>query len=162
MNISPIRILVIDDDAFDRKAVRRALVGDSEYAFALIEAETGAEGLQLAREQKPDCILLDYRLPDLSGLEFLTEFADEMGELPLPVINLTGTDDVAVAVEAMRRGARDYLVKDGEGNYLQLLPAVIKRVLEEERMRREKRQAESKYRPSLILPRSMRPTSWFM
>jgi len=146
MSTSPVRILVIDDDTVDRKAVRRALAGDAACAYAVSEAETGAQGLRLARAEKPDCILLDYHLPDLSGLEFLASFADDAGELPLPVIKLTGTDDATVAVEAMRRGARDYLVKDGDGQYLQLLPAVIKRVLDDERMRREKRQAESKYR----------------
>ncbi len=145
MNASPVRILVVDDDTVDRKAVRRALAADAEYAFVVSEADTGAQGLQLARAERPDCILLDYHLPDLSGLELLTELAADPGEPP-PVIKLTGTDNAAVAVEAMRRGARDYLVKDGEGQYLQLLPAVIKRVLAEERTRREKRQAESKYR----------------
>lgn len=146
MTTTPVRILVIDDDTVDRKAVRRALANDAQYAFTVIEADTGAEGLRLAHAEKPDCILLDYHLPDLSGLDFLIAFAAELGEPPLPVIKLTGTDDAAVAVEAMRRGARDYLVKDGDGQYLQLLPTVIKRVLDEERTRREKRQAESKYR----------------
>lgn len=146
MTSPAVRILVIDDDTVDRKAVRRALGGSLELSFTLFEAETGAEGLALARAERPDCILLDYQLPDLSGLEFLARFADEAGELPAPVIKLTGTTDAAVAVEAMRRGARDYLVKDGDGQYLQLLPAVIRRVLNEERVRHEKRQAESKYR----------------
>lgn len=146
MTLPPIRILVIDDDTVDRKAVRRALASDTEHAYTVIEAETGAQGLALAGTEHPDCILLDYHLPDLSGLEFLSSYADDTGEPPLPVIKLTGTDDAAVAVEAMRRGARDYLVKDGDGHYLQLLPAVIRRVLEEERNRHGKRQAESKYR----------------
>lgn len=146
MNATPVRILVIDDDTVDRKAVRRALANDPRYAFAIVEADTGAEGLRLAQNEKPDCILLDYHLPDMSGLDFLVAFADESGELPLPVIKLTGTDDAAVAVEVMRRGARDYLMKDSNGQYLQLLPTVIKRVLDEERTRRGKRQAESQYR----------------
>jgi two-component system sensor histidine kinase UhpB len=129
----------------DRKAVRRALSADSDYTFSVIEADTGAQGLQLARAEKPDCILLDYHLPDMSGLEILAELANDHADLP-PVVKLTGTDDVAVAVEAMRRGARDYLVKDGDGQYLKLLPTVIKRVLAEEFALRGRRQAESKYR----------------
>ena len=139
-------VLLVDDDALDREAVRRALTADGEYEFAVIEADTGAQGLRLARAEKPDCLLLDYQLPDLSGLEFLAELEDEAGEVALPVIKLTGTDDAAIAVEAMRRGARDYLVKDSGRQYLQLLPAIVKRVLQEERTLREKRQAESKYR----------------
>ena len=146
MSKPPIRVLIVDDDVVDRKAVRGALAADGEYEFAVIEADTGADGLRLARAEEPDCLLLDYRLPDLNGLEFLAELADDLGELPLPVIKLTGTDNAAVAVEAMRRGARDYLMKDGERQYLQLLPTVIKRVFQEERTLQEKRQAESNYR----------------
>lgn len=139
------RILVIDKDTLDRKAVRQALAAGSTHVFDVIEAETGAQGLRMARAEKPDCILLDYHLPDMSGLELLRELEADAGEAP-PVIKLSANDDAAVVVEAMRRGARDYVVKDAEGQYLRFLPAVIRRVLAEERLRREKREAESKYR----------------
>ncbi len=148
-----IRVLLVEDDAVDRMACRRALARNSDYEFVLSEAESGREGLQFAHEQKPDCVLLDYHLPDLNGLEFLAALTDEAGDVAIPVMMLTGTDNAAIAVEAMKRGARDYLIKDMEHQYLELLPAIIQRVLSERRMRMEKKlaedklaQAEAKYR----------------
>lgn len=148
-----IRVLLVEDDAVDRMACRRALARNPDYDFVLSEAESGHEGLQLAHEQKPDCVLLDYHLPDLNGLEFLAALTDEAGDVAIPVMMLTGTDNAAIAVEAMKRGARDYLIKDMEHQYLELLPAIIQRVLSERRMRIEKKlaedklaQAEAKYR----------------
>ena len=148
-----IRVLIVEDDLVDRMACRRALAQDPDYVFMLSEAETGREGLQLAHAQKPDCILLDYHLPDLNGLEFLAELRNDLGEIPVPVMMLTGADNASVAVEALKRGAQDYLVKDVNRQYLELLPAVIQRVLRERRTLMEKKQveenlvqAEAKYR----------------
>ena len=146
MTRTPICVLLVEDDQVDRLACRRALANHPDYAFELIEAETGRQGIQQALVRQPDLILLDYHLPDLSGLEFLAELQHDGGEMPLPVMMLTGADNVGVAVEAMRRGARDYLVKDRERNYLELLPAVIERVLREQRLRSEKGAAEAKFR----------------
>lgn len=146
MNRTPIRLLLVEDDQIDRLACRRALADHPDYVFELIEADTGRQGVQLALERAPDLILLDYHLPDLDGLEFLDELEHEGGETPVPVMMLTGADNVGVAVEAMRRGARDYLVKDRERGYLTLLPAVIERVLREQRLRSDKRAAETKFR----------------
>jgi diguanylate cyclase (GGDEF)-like protein/PAS domain S-box-containing protein len=146
MTRTPVRVLLVEDDQVDRLACRRALANHPDYSFELIEAETGHEGIRLALARQPDLILLDYHLPDLSGLEFLAELQREGGEMPVPVMMLTGADNVGVAVEAMRRGARDYLVKDRDRNYLELLPAVIERVLREQRLRGEKRAAEVKFR----------------
>jgi PAS domain S-box-containing protein len=148
-----IRVLIVEDDLVDRMACRRALAQDPNYEFVLSEAETGREGLQLAHAQKPDCVLLDYHLPDLNGLEFLAELSNDLGEIPVPVMMLTGADNALVAVEAMKRGAQDYLVKDVNRQYLELLPSVIQRVLRERRTLMEKKQveenlvrAEAKYR----------------
>lgn len=138
--------MIIDDDIVDRMACQRALKLNPDYDFVLAEAETGREGLRLAHAERPDCILLDYRLPDLDGLEFLAELRDETGEIPIPVMMLTGADNALVAVEAMKRGARDYLVKDVERQYLELLPAVIGRLMQERRLQAEKKVAEAKYR----------------
>jgi CheY-like chemotaxis protein len=100
-----IRVLIVEDDLVDRMACRRALAQDPDYEFVLSEAETGREGLQLAHAQKPDCVLLDYRLPDLSGLEFLAELRNDLGEIPAPVIMLTGAGNVLIAVEAIYPGS---------------------------------------------------------
>ncbi|MFA6970185.1 MAG: PAS domain-containing protein [Gallionella sp.] len=153
MSKPQIHILIVEDDLVDRMACRRALAQDTSYEFVLSEAETGREGLQLAHEKKPDCVLLDYHLPDLNGLEFLAELRKDLGGTTVPVMMLTGADNAQVAVEAMKRGAQDYLVKDTNRQYLELLPAVIQRVLRERRALTEKKhmesrlvQAEAKYR----------------
>ena len=137
----PVRILLIEDDAVDRLACRRAFA-NHEQAIELIETDTGREGVRLARSERPDCILLDFKLPDMDGLEVLSELAGASGA-PCPVVMLTGANNVSVAVEAMRRGARDYLLKDTERRYLELLPPVLARALQDQRLTEEKRQAEA-------------------
>lgn len=105
--IDGFRILLVDDDEVDRARVLRALRPEHEVC----EAATAAEGKECIATgfdgHAPDVVLLDLRLPDVDGTDLLTWFAD----LGLPVIMLTGVSDTAVAVETMRAGALDYLVK---------------------------------------------------
>lgn len=138
---TPTRILLIEDDQVDRMACRRAFAAEPEK-FEFIEADTGADGLRLVRSERPECILLDYRLPDLDGLEVLAQMGGAGGVAP-PVVMLTGANDIGVAVEAMRRGAHDYLFKDSERRYLELLPRIVERVLHDRRLAEEKRHAET-------------------
>lgn len=141
-----IKLLLVDDDAVDRMTCRRALTRHMGSEYVLIEADTGEEGLHLVRMEKPHCILLDYQLPDLNGLEFLEQLSKtENGRLP-PIIMLTGTDDTSVAVEAMKRGARDYLVKQADQPGVELIPAVVRRVLREQDMMDEKLRLEEELR----------------
>lgn len=141
-----IHVLIVEDDVVDRMACRRALKYEAACEFVLSEAETGREGLELAKSIQPDCILLDYSLPDLNGLEFLKALAGESGEVGIPVMLLTGADSTKLAVEAMKSGASDYLGKDVDRQYLDLLPTAIQRMLRERRLAKEKRQAEAKFR----------------
>ncbi|MES2126740.1 MAG: response regulator [Pseudomonadota bacterium] len=138
----PIRVLLVEDDQVDRMACRRALAGWSGRPFVLLEADSGQHGLDAARAEAPDCILLDYRLPDLTGLEFL----DRLANAAIPVMMLTGADSATVAAEAMRRGARDYIVKDVDSHYLAQLPSAIERMLREQRLIDDKHQVEARFR----------------
>jgi PAS domain S-box-containing protein len=144
MNKPKIHILIVEDDLVDRMACRRALPQDPNYEFVLSEAETGREGLQLAISKKPDCVLLDYLLPDMNGLEFLAELRNDLGEVTVPVIMLTGADNASVAVEAMKLGAQDYLLKDVNRQYLELLPTVIQHMLRERQALEELRRHRSR------------------
>jgi two-component system sensor histidine kinase UhpB len=141
-------VLLVEDDLVDRMACQRRLGGNLAGRFRLADADEGEHGLILAGSLRPDCILLDYRLPDMTGLEFLARLAASPDDVvrAIPVLMLTGADSALIATEAMRRGARDYLVKDAEGRYLELLPAAIERLLREQRLIKEKRQAEARFR----------------
>src|SRR5436305_1480392 len=105
---APCRILIVDDSPEDREVYKRMLAQDAEHSYEFLEADLGEEGLRMAQEERPDCLLLDYKLPDVDGLEFLSRLTDQK---PLPVIVLTGQGNEAVAVEAMKGGAQDYLLK---------------------------------------------------
>jgi len=105
------RVLIVDDSPEDREVYRRFLRSDGDHAYEFAEAETGEEGLQACRTKAPDCVLLDYRLPDLDGLAFLREVGAVDGA-DIPVIVLTGQGSESVAVEAMKAGAQDYLLKN--------------------------------------------------
>jgi len=104
-------LLVIDDDKVDRMTVIRGLRGTGTD-YAVTEAETGRQGIELAARQAFDCILLDYRLPDADGLDVLAELTANP-DISVPVVMLTGEGNEMVAVEAMKRGASDYLPKNG-------------------------------------------------
>lgn len=137
-----LNVLIVEDDVVDRMACRRTFASAQEAAFALVEADSGEHGLAISLQGQVDCILLDYGLPDMSGLEFLAQLPASSP----PVMMLTGADSAMVAAEAMRRGARDYLVKDGDGRYLAQLPTAILRMLREQRLLDGKQRAEAELR----------------
>ncbi len=155
MSRATVRVLLVEDDAVDRLACRRVLGAQSDSVFEVEEADTAHAGLKRMHAEAPDLILLDYRLPDMDGVEFLAKLAADSGAIEVPVIMLTGAQDIAIAVDAMRRGARDYLVKDGEGDYLKLLPSVIQRVLRESQAHADKRAAEGQLRAAEAKYRSL-------
>jgi PAS domain S-box-containing protein len=103
-------ILIIDDCTEDRESYRRYLSQDSSYIYNIIEAETGEEALELLSDHLVDAIILDYMLPDFDGLEFIEELRDNLSNIP-PVVMLTGTGSEVIAVEALKSGIRDYLIK---------------------------------------------------
>ena len=104
-------VLLIEDAPEDREIVRRALAAALDYEYKLLEAATGAEGLRLRREQPPDCILLDYELPDSNGLKLLAALVPDPLQPALPVIMMTDGGDETLAVSALKSGAQDYLIK---------------------------------------------------
>jgi signal transduction histidine kinase len=104
----PVKLLLIDDDEIDRKTFKKYLDAFPDDSFSVLEFETGEAGLEHCSLQKPDCMLLDYSLPDLNGLEFLSKLENTS----FPILMLTGQGDESIAVEAMKMGAQDYLIKD--------------------------------------------------
>ncbi|MBI1318845.1 MAG: response regulator [Candidatus Hydrogenedens sp.] len=121
-------ILAIDDERSVRESYR-VILGDEHR---LILAEDAAEGLRALAEKYADLILLDITMPGMSGLDMLDVLRDR-GDVT-PVVVVTGSNTVAVAVEAMKRGAQDFLVKPFD---VDELLKVVERTLEAQRGRRE-------------------------
>ena len=140
----PVRILVIDDDAGQARLAQRTL---ERAGYAVDVAGDGDTGLALYATGAYDVLMVDHQMPGPGGLEVLSTLAAR-GALP-PTIMVTGHGDEAIAVEAMKLGAGDYLVKDVEGHYLTLLPAVVARALYQQRLLEEKRQAEEALQKTL-------------
>jgi DNA-binding NtrC family response regulator len=99
-------LLIVDDEPAILHAFRRAFRGD---ALEVLTAETAADGLERARERRPDVVVLDVHLPDLSGLEMLRQL--RAIDARCPVVFISGRGDADDAIEAMKLGAYDYLLK---------------------------------------------------
>lgn len=128
----PHTVLVIDDEPAHRLMVR-VVLGDA--GFRVLEADNGATGLNILRTKSVDVVLLDMRMPGMSGLEVLQRLR-EGGTFP-PVIMLTAFGNVGSAVEAMKTGAFDYLSKPADNDELL---AVVQKAAEHASLRRENRE----------------------
>ena len=122
-----VRVLMVDDDVVDRRAVRRVL-GEG---YVVTEAEDGSQARQSFDSAVPDCVLLDYNIPGTNTLELLDRFRQQA-----PVVMLTGQDDVEAAVAAMKAGAQDYLCKS-EFSAERLNQAIQRSIDKAGRQRRE-------------------------
>ena len=129
----PINILIIDDSVEDREVYRRYITKRANFEFKILEAETAEEGLEKLEGFTPDLILLDYLLPDSDGLEFVTELQYLYSSIP-PIVVLTGQGNEEIAVEAMKRGVKDYLVKDKLTS--EILLSSITNVLQQNRLKK--------------------------
>ncbi|WP_375472410.1 PAS domain S-box protein [uncultured Nostoc sp.] len=104
-------VFFVEDSAEDRALYRRFLEQDDRYTYDIYEFESGNKALQACQEKIPDVILLDFQLPDLGGLEFLTQLQRQTSNSQVSVIMLARQRDETIAVQAIKNGADDYLVK---------------------------------------------------
>jgi len=100
-------LLVCDDENVLRELIRASLAG----RYALVEASDGDEALSLARERRPDLILLDMMMPGRSGLDVLAELRGDPALAEIPVIMLTARTQAADRETAARAGADRFLAK---------------------------------------------------
>ncbi|MFQ5667276.1 MAG: ATP-binding protein [Candidatus Binatia bacterium] len=125
-------ILLVEDDPGQARLVEKAL---QRNGFQVVRAEGAEACLRAVRRCAPTVVLLDRGLPDGDGLDVLRTLRTEVPSAC--VIMLTGTDDAGVAVDAMRLGAWDYIVKRPDLSHLTDLPHVLERNLERLRLLRE-------------------------
>ena len=116
------RILVVDDD---RGLLRLAAKALARAGHTVETAPSGAEAIQGLSANQPDLLLLDLKLEDTGAPEIIAKLT-ELRRLP-PFVIITGQGDERVAVDMMKSGARDYMVKSAD--FLDLLPAAVNRIL---------------------------------
>ena len=121
---SAARILYMEDDPGLARLFQRRLEREGYHVDL---AADGRIGLSMFEADGYDLVAMDQKMPNLDGLEALRILASR--EFPPPIIMITGTGSEEIAVQAMKLGASDYLIKDPEGRYLDLLPPVIERAL---------------------------------
>src|SRR5438132_14256726 len=120
------RILIVDDDRSIRELLSMHL---EERGFGVMSAATGAEGFRLAAEASPAAIILDMRLPDVSGIDLIPELRKHASDVP--VLMITAHHDMATTILAMKAGAFDYIHKPID---IEQLDAALDRALESRRM----------------------------
>lgn len=135
------RILYIDDDPGLARLVQRAL---EARGYVVEHALSGEEGLRRLGQGGIAMVALDHHMPDQTGLEVLP-LIRALPEAP-PVIYVTGSEDSRVAVAALKAGAVDYVWKDVQGHFRELLGEAIRTALEAERLRRAKEEADRQVR----------------
>ncbi len=108
-HLDTLHVLIADDSTRERELFSRLLLEDDPNAYKIAEASFGQQAYERCLAEKFDCILLDYFLPDLIGIEFLHIL--KRNNLDIPVIMLTGHGNESLAVDALQHDAADYLPK---------------------------------------------------
>lgn len=128
---SPGSILVVDDDRAHRTMLRTLLGG---WGYAVQEADDGARAIKKVHEKSYDLILMDVRMVEVSGLQALSEIRSF--NPAIPIIIMTAYSSVETAVEALKKGAYDYLSKPLDFDELEL---AIGRAMDHTRLKEENR-----------------------
>jgi signal transduction histidine kinase len=141
---SPLKVLLIEDNEHDRIAFQRALKVEQPY-WEIAEVDRAEEVLERLKVTPTpfDVLVIDYDLPGMDGLSFFKSLkSGGQDDLP-PCVMLTGAGTELVAVEALKAGMYDYIVKDPNQGYLRLIPLILKSVVERYYDRRERLEAKA-------------------
>jgi sigma-B regulation protein RsbU (phosphoserine phosphatase) len=126
-------ILTIDDEAGIRQNISAYL---EDCGYRTLDAADGIEGMEIFHRESPDVVLCDLRMPGMDGLEVLARIRDESPDTPVIVVSGVGT--LRDVVEALRRGAWDYLTKPIQD--MEFLESAVGRALDRARLARENRE----------------------
>lgn len=149
-----LRVLHMEDAAFARELVRERL---EREGLTVVQACDGEEGLALYADGAFDVLIVDHNMPRRNGMEVLRALAAE-GSMPATIM-LTGRNDAKLAVEALRLGACDYLLKGADEMSMDLLVGAIERAVERQRLERERDRAVDALRMSAAQNRAIVDTA---
>jgi len=153
------RILIADDHALFRDSLRSLL--ESQDIEVVAEAKNGQEAVDLSWETKPDVVLMDLTMPEMDGLEATKRIAAELPDVK--VVILTASDEDSKLFEAIKSGAKGYLLKDLESEQFfsllegvergepALTPSVARKLLDE--FARPKKPTKEEYDPDALTDR---------
>jgi DNA-binding NtrC family response regulator len=137
-------ILVVDDDAAMTSAVCEVL---RQSGYLALSAQSGSEALEIVKRERPDLLISDLRMTEMSGHQLQQELQTLAPDLPVVIITAFGT--IESAVESMKLGARDFITKPFSNKELLL---VVSRALENRRLRQEVKQLRVELARSYGLP----------
>jgi DNA-binding NtrC family response regulator len=133
MKEASVRILYIDDDPILARLAQRAL---GRLGYEVLHAEDVEHGRALFTDGGFAAVVLDHFLKSGTGLSFLKELSDAPGAVP--VVYVTGSNDAQVAIEALKAGAADYVIKSVGDDFMPLLTNALGQALENAELKRAK------------------------
>jgi len=128
------KILFVEDDKTDQLAFERTVRGD-ELPYDYIIAGSVSEGRKVLRSESFDVVLIDYMLGDGTAFDLFGEV-----DTDIPIVIVTGSGDEEIAIQAMKAGALDYLIKDPDNGYLKILPITIANAIKSKKQEIELRE----------------------
>ncbi|MDD5165987.1 MAG: PAS domain S-box protein [Candidatus Omnitrophica bacterium] len=138
-----IKILFIEDNP-DHILVTKKILKNTKEDYQVDSINNPEEGIKKIFQQDYDLVLCDYRMPRLSALDILRSIKEDGKDLPFIVVTAAGNEKVAV--DLMKEGVSDYIVKDAY--YEDILPLVVKKSLEKHRLKKENERVEKELRES--------------
>ncbi|RMD91025.1 MAG: response regulator, partial [Calditrichaeota bacterium] len=135
-----LKVLLVEDDQDQAELIRRSLEKfDERFNVEIIDS--GESCLEKISSQKYEAIILDYQLPVYDGLEILKRIKNR--GIHVPIVVVSGQGNEKVAVEALKNGAYDYIIKDS--TYFSVLPKVVQQTIEKHHLELKLRESERKY-----------------
>lgn len=135
-----INILYIEDDPLLCDLFKIAM---EPFGYVVDIANNGKDGLALCHEKSYDIVAIDFLLPDMNGIDIARCLLYDEPDLPLLMV--TGKGSEKIATEALTLGVSDYVVKEDERVYLEKIPNIIKRLLVQSRLAREKQEVKKNH-----------------
>jgi len=136
--VETLKVVIIEDEEAHFNLMKRAIAREFSYA-SVVHFQDATTCLERLDQVNPTVIITDYLMPGINGVEFLEVLNQQ--NIDTPVIMITGQGDENIAVQAIKSGAKDYLVKTGD--FFTLLPSVIDNIVRNQRLKQSLRESES-------------------